>query len=42
MLLGPDNAAEYGQNARKYAEEKHDIKKIAKIYKRLFTKLTQE
>ncbi|HUT31516.1 MAG TPA: glycosyltransferase family 4 protein [Sedimentisphaerales bacterium] len=41
-LLDPDKAAEYGQNARKYAEEKHDIKKIAKIYTRLFTEFTQE
>ena len=34
-ILGP-NASEYGRNARKYAEENHDIKKIIEQYKKIF------
>ena len=38
-LLLPEKQLEYGRNARKYAEQKHDIKKTAEIYKKLFSDL---
>ena len=41
MLLEPERAKQHGQNARKYAEEKHDINKVIQTYKDLFSKLTQ-
>lgn len=41
MLLEPERAKQHGQNARKYAEEKHDIKRIIQTYKDLFSKLAQ-
>jgi glycosyltransferase involved in cell wall biosynthesis len=34
-LLAP-GAAEYGRNARRYAEENHDITRIIKLYKEVF------
>jgi len=40
-MLAEDRYIRMGRNGRKYAEEKHDIKKIAEQYKELFFKLVQ-
>ena len=37
-----DIAVQLGQNARKYAEENHDITKIVEQYKKLFMELTEQ
>ena len=37
-LLGP-SSARYGQNARRYAEQNHDITRIIKLYKEIFYRL---
>jgi glycosyltransferase involved in cell wall biosynthesis len=39
-LLIPQNAQQYGANGRRYAEENHDIVKIAALYKQIFKQLT--
>jgi glycosyltransferase involved in cell wall biosynthesis len=39
-LLEPQTAKQYGDNARIYAQENHDIKKIIEQYKKLFRTLT--
>jgi len=39
MLLNTEKLREYGKNARKYAEQKHDITKVAPIYKQIFMRL---
>ncbi len=36
MLLNTEKLYEYGKNARKYAEQKHDITKVVQIYKQMF------
>jgi glycosyltransferase involved in cell wall biosynthesis len=40
-MLESDKLREYGQNARKYAEQKHDIKKIINRFKELFKDLVK-
>lgn len=39
-ILESEKLKEFGQNARRYAELKHDIKNITKIYKKLFLKVS--
>lgn len=41
QMLNPETAKKLGNNARKYAEEFHDIYKIIKKYKRCFTQIAQ-
>jgi glycosyltransferase involved in cell wall biosynthesis len=41
QILNPEMAKKLGNNARKYAEEFHDINKIIKKYKKCFTKIVQ-
>jgi glycosyltransferase involved in cell wall biosynthesis len=41
-LLAEDRYVQMGRNGRKYAEEKHDIKKIAEQYKELFFNLVHK
>jgi glycosyltransferase involved in cell wall biosynthesis len=38
-VLKSGKLREYGENARKYAEQKHDIKSITEKYKKLFREL---
>ncbi|MBN2270765.1 MAG: glycosyltransferase family 4 protein [Sedimentisphaerales bacterium] len=40
FLTASQEARDYGRNGRRYAEEKHDIEKIVKRYKELFSALT--
>ncbi len=40
-MLESEKLREYGQNARKYAEQKHDIKNIINRYKELFKDLVK-
>jgi glycosyltransferase involved in cell wall biosynthesis len=40
-MLESNKLREYGQNARKYAEQKHDIKKIINRFKELFKDLVK-
>jgi len=40
-LLENEHYKALGSNARKYAEEKHDITRIAPLYKKLFTELAR-
>ena len=42
QLIDPASAKEYSQNARKYAEEKHDISRIIKQYKEIFYNLVKQ
>jgi glycosyltransferase involved in cell wall biosynthesis len=39
FMLAENKYAQLGRNGRKYAEEYHDIKKIAEEYKKLFTEI---
>jgi len=41
FLAGSQNARDYGMNGRRYAEEKHDIRSVVKIYKELLLELTK-
>ncbi len=41
-LTEPEAQKKYGQNARRYAEEHHDIKKIIEEYKTIFRELVSE
>lgn len=41
QILSPETAKKMGINARKYAEEFHDIYKIIKKYKKCFTQIAQ-
>jgi len=41
-LAEPEAQKQYGQNARRYVEEHHDIKKIIEEYKRIFRELVQK
>ncbi|MFC1739619.1 glycosyltransferase family 4 protein [Planctomycetota bacterium] len=38
-LIKSERLQQLGKNARKYAEDKHDIKKIVQVYKKLFLNL---
>jgi len=40
-LLENDHCLELGQNARRYAEKHHDIRKIIEIYKTIFTQFME-
>jgi hypothetical protein len=40
-MLESEKLREYGQNARKYAEQRHDIKNIINRYKELFKGLVK-
>jgi len=42
FMLAVDRYVQLGQNARKYAEQNHDIAKIIKQYKKLFIELAEE
>jgi glycosyltransferase involved in cell wall biosynthesis len=39
VLLDPKKRDEYGKNARRYAEQNHDITKIVEKYKEVFAQL---
>ena len=39
QMLDPATSRQYGRNARSYAEQKHDIKRIIEVYKGLFREL---
>jgi len=41
QILDRETAEKLGNNARKYAEEFHDIHKIIKKYKKCFTQIAQ-
>jgi glycosyltransferase involved in cell wall biosynthesis len=41
QIIDTEKQKKLGQNARKYAQNKHDIKKIGEEYKKLFQSLTQ-
>jgi len=41
LLLESEEMQRYGKNARKYAEEKHDIKRVIEEYKDMFLRLTR-
>lgn len=42
FLAGSQDARDYGMNGRRYAEEKHDISNVVKIYRDLLLELTKK